>query len=138
MPKFLRENEYADFTDGNNTIFQPAYSTEKNTYEWFSQNHEHKAALVRFMGMQQVIRGKWLHGYPFERDTEAWDTERPVFVDIGGNVGHYCALFKKTFPRIPGQVFLQDLQETIAQALDTPGVKTISHDFFERQPIQGE
>ncbi|KAI8630255.1 S-adenosyl-L-methionine-dependent methyltransferase [Xylariaceae sp. FL1651] len=137
MPRFLHKNDYQDVTDGNATVFQTAYKTDKNTYEWFSQHPEHKAALVRFMAMEQAVRGSWLDEYPIKRDTQSWDPEMPVFVDVGGNVGHYCALFKKKYPEVPGRVILQDLPSTIAHALQTPGVETIGHNFFEYQQTKG-
>ncbi|KAI0438314.1 S-adenosyl-L-methionine-dependent methyltransferase [Xylaria telfairii] len=136
MPAFLGAHNYQDVTDGNSTVFQKAYRTDMDTYQWFSQHPEHKMALIRFMGMEQAIRGRWLREYPFESETKSWNPEAPVFVDIGGNVGHYCALFK-SLPSVPGRVILQDLPATIAQALPTPGVETVGHDFFKLQPVQG-
>lgn len=137
MPAFLRAYDYQDVTDGKATVFQAAYRTDMDTYQWFSQNPEHKTALIRFMGQEQAVRGLWISEYPFEHETKSWDPEAPVFVDIGGNVGYYCALFKKTLPDVPGRVILEDLPSTIDQALKTPGVETVGHDFFKPQPIRG-
>lgn len=137
MPAFLRNNKYQDVTDGKVTIFQPAYKTDLDTYTWFSQNPEHRGALIKYMGMEQTVRGRWLDEYPIERETQGWNPELPVFVDVGGNVGHYCALFKTRFPEVGGRVILQDLPSTLAHSLQTPGVETQGHDFFEPQPVKG-
>lgn len=137
MPAFLRKSNYQDVTDGKSTVFQPAYRTDLDTYTWFSQNPEHRVALIRYMGLEEKVRGRWLDEAPFERDTRHWDAGRPVFVDVGGNVGHYCAKFKERFPGVPGRVVLQDLPGTLAHALQTPGVEPLAHDFFEPQPIKG-
>ena len=75
--------------------------------------------------------------YPFDRETLGWDANEPVFVDVSGNVGHYCALFKARFPAVPGRVILQDLPSTLAHAVHTPGVEALGHYFFESQPIKG-
>ncbi|KAI3322972.1 S-adenosyl-L-methionine-dependent methyltransferase [Xylariaceae sp. AK1471] len=137
MPAFLRNNNFQDVTDGNATVFQPAYKTDLDTYTWFSHNPEHREALVKYMATEQNIRGRWLDEYPIERGTWSWDPEMPVFVDVGGNVGHYCALFKKNFPAVAGRVILQDLPSTLRHALQTPGVEILGHDFFKEQPIKG-
>lgn len=138
MPAFLRKTSYQDVTDAKATVFQPAYDTNLDTYAWFSENSENKAALIKYMGLEEKTRGRWLDRYPFERMTQDWDPRSPVFVDIGGNVGHYCAKFKERFPNIPGRVILQDLPSTLAHALHTPGVEALAHDFFEPQPVKGQ
>ncbi|KAK7739363.1 hypothetical protein SLS63_001706 [Diaporthe eres] len=136
MPAFLRRTSYQDVTDAKDTVFQPAYKTDLDTYSWFSQNLAHKVALIKYMGLEENTRGRWLDEYPFELVTQGWDPKSPVFVDIGGNVGHYCAKFKEHFPNVPGHVILQDLPSTLAHALHTPGVEALPHDFFEPQPIK--
>lgn len=138
MPAFLLNNNYQDVTDGEATVFQLAYKTDLDTYTWFSQNPKNLAALIKYMALEQNVRGHWLDDYPIERDTKGWDPDLPVFVDVGGNVGHYCAMFKNRFPDVPGRVILQDLPNTLTRALQTPGVEPLAHNFFEPQPVKGE
>ena len=140
MPAFLRKNNYQDVTDGKATVFQPAYNTELDTYTYFSQHPENLKALIKYMGLEQGVRGRWLKEYPFEKQTQGWNpnSEEALFVDIGGNVGHYCALFKSRFPNIPGRILLEDLPDTLTHALPTPGVEKLEHDFFQPQQIKGE
>ncbi|KAH8703677.1 S-adenosyl-L-methionine-dependent methyltransferase [Talaromyces proteolyticus] len=139
MPAFLRKNNYQDVTDGKATVFQPAYNTELDTYAYFSQHPENMQALIKYMGLEQGVRGRWLQEYPFEKQTQGWNPnpEEALFVDIGGNVGHYCALFKSRFSEIPGRILLEDLTDTLTHALPTPGVEKLGHDFFQPQPIKG-
>jgi demethylsterigmatocystin 6-O-methyltransferase len=137
MPTFLRANRYQDVTDGKNTVFQPAYNTDLDTYAWFSQNPLQMGALIKYMAMEQTVRGRWLDEYPIRDQMKGWNSELPAFVDIGGNVGHYCAMFKNNFPDVPGRVILQDLPDTLRHALKTPGVEAIGHDFFQPQPVKG-
>lgn len=136
MPAFLHSNHYDDVTDGTNTVFQKAYQTSLDTYSWFSEHPENKKALIDYMAMEQSVRSRWLEQYPFEREASNWKADRPVFVDIGGNVGVYCALFKNRCASIPGRVILQDLPSTLTHALSTPGVETMGHDFFKPQPVK--
>ncbi|KAL9625056.1 MAG: hypothetical protein Q9160_000785 [Pyrenula sp. 1 TL-2023] len=137
MPDFLRKNNYEDVTDGKATVFQTALQTDLGNYAWFSQHPEYRESLIKFMAIQQAVRDRWMDEYPIERDTQGLDPNAPLFVDIGGNVGHYCAKFKKVFPTVPGRVILQDLPSTLENALQTPGVEALAHDFFEPQPIKG-
>ncbi|KAF2173539.1 hypothetical protein M409DRAFT_61909 [Zasmidium cellare ATCC 36951] len=137
MPAFLSSKKYGDITDGKDTVFQPAYGTHLDTYSWFAQNEINKDALIKYMAMEQSVRGRWLDQYPFERESQGLDADKPVFVDVGGNVGHYCALFRTRFPNIPDRVILQDLQSTVAHAMQTPGVEVMGHDFFQDQPTKG-
>lgn len=138
LPAFLRTHNYSDVTSGTATVFQPAYHTDLDTYTWFSQHPEHRAALIKYMALEQPARSHWVSEYPFEQETVGWDPADPVFVDVGGNVGHYCALFKSRFPGIQGRVVLQDLPGTLAHALPTEGVESMEHDFFAAQPVKGE
>lgn len=138
LPAFLRKTNYQNVTDGTATVFQPAYHTDHDTYTWFSQNPIHRASLIRYMGLEEKNRGRWLELYPFERETQGWDAGEPVFVDMGGNVGYYCAKFKERFPMVPGRVILQDLPSTLAHALPTPGVEALGHDFFTPQDIKSK
>jgi hypothetical protein len=80
----------------------------------------------------------WLTVYPVAEQAKGCDPSRAVYVNIGGGVGHQCAQFKQRFPDIPGRVILQDMPHSIANALPTPGVENIVHDFFQPQPIKGE
>lgn len=138
MPAFLRKKKYPDITDGRATVFQAALQTDLGNYTWFSRHPEYRESLINFMAIQQTVRDRWMDEYPIERDTHDGDPALPLFVDIGGNVGHFCAKFKKVFPTVPGRVILQDLPSTLANALPTPGVEALAHDFFEPQPIRGE
>lgn len=79
----------------------------------------------------------WLSVYPIESETKGWNPELPVFVDIGGGIGHQCAELKGKYPKLPGKVVLQDLPHCIDHALPTPGVDNTVQNFFEPQPIKG-
>ncbi|KAI0411568.1 S-adenosyl-L-methionine-dependent methyltransferase [Xylaria grammica] len=136
IPEFLRKHNYQDVTDGRATVFHSAFKTDEELYEWFHQNPVHQESSFKFMALQKATRGVWFDKFPIPREARSWDPNMPVWVDIGGNVGHYCRLFKERFPEVPGRVILQDIPLTIEKALRTPGVENMSHDFFEEQPIK--
>ena len=80
----------------------------------------------------------FLDVFPFDKEIGIdSEPETPLFVDVGGSIGHQCAALKKKFPNIPGRVILQDLPPVIAQAIPTEGVELMVHDFMTEQPIKG-
>ena len=74
-----------------------------------------------------------------EEELRGWKPtpNNALYVNIGGGIGHQCAQFKARYPDLPGRIILQDLEHSIEQALKTPGVENMVHDFFEAQPVKG-
>jgi len=89
------------------------------------------------MAARRVKMTTWLSVFPIQEKAEHWHDDEPVFVDVGGGIGHQCAELKARYPGIKGRVILQDLPHSIEQALPTAGVEKMSHDFFLPQPIHG-
>ena len=71
--------------------------------------------------------------YPVEEETQGWDLNAPVLVDMTNWLGHMSNAFKQKFPKVPGQVILQDLP--ISLALPPRGVKRMIHDIFNPQTV---
>ncbi|OIW23060.1 O-methyltransferase [Coniochaeta ligniaria NRRL 30616] len=71
------------------------------------------------------------------------DSERPLFVDVGGGRGHAIKAIRAEYPGLPIERFvLQDRPEVIeaGEKLDDPdlrGVQRMVVDFHESQPLQG-
>ena len=63
--------------------------------------------------------------------------ETPLFVDVGGGVGHQCLALVTRFPSLKGRVILQDLPAVLARAAPLKGVDFMAHDFWTEQPVQG-
>jgi hypothetical protein len=120
------------------TVFQDAHNTTLHAFSWFSEHPENLTYFNNFMAFRREPELSWLTVYPItEEAKDCNDANRPVYVNIGGGIGHQCAQFKKAYPDIPGRVILQDMPHSIANALQTPGVENMAHDFFEPQPIRG-
>lgn len=75
--------------------------------------------------------------YPVVEETEGWNPKAPVFVDIGGGIGHQCVEFRKKYPKVPGRVILLDLSQPIDDARPAADVERHVYDFFEPQPFRG-
>ncbi|GAB1314336.1 hypothetical protein MFIFM68171_04546 [Madurella fahalii] len=136
--EFLKQNGYQNPTDETNTAFQMGWDTRKQPFEFMlelpgAMDHFHK-----YMALRRQVELSWLTVYPVREETAGLsDPERPLFVNVGGGIGHQCAQFREKYPDIPGRVILQDLPDTVAMALRTPGVENIAHDMFQPQPVKG-
>lgn len=133
----MRGVGYQNPEDELHTACQAAWKTDKHQFAWFSDNPENLKYFNDYMAYRRKPDTSWLSVYPVEEQTNGWDSERPVYVNIGGGIGHQCAQFKERYPRVPGRVILQDLPHSIANALPTPGVENMAHNFFELQPVKG-
>lgn len=81
----------------------------------------------------------WLDIYPILEQCKSFPKERPLFVDVGGGIGHQCVALLHEYPQLnePGRIILQDLAPTIAQTIPMKNVKVMEHDFFTPQVIKG-
>lgn len=43
-----------------------------------------------------------------EEFAQGADSTTPMFVDIGGELGHQCVSLRQRYPTLPGRVILQD------------------------------
>ncbi|KAF2651751.1 S-adenosyl-L-methionine-dependent methyltransferase [Lophiostoma macrostomum CBS 122681] len=137
LPTFLERTQYKNPRDEKHTVFQDAWSTKLHGFEWFSEHPKNLAYFNDFMASRRPSDLSWISVYPVTEEVKDCDPEQPLYVNIGGGVGHQCAQFKERYPDIPGRIVLQDLSHSIANALPTPGVENIVHNFFEPQPIKG-
>lgn len=137
LPSFLTRTEHKSPTDEMHTAFQDAWSTSLHAFPWFAGHPEHLAYFNDYMALRRQPELSWLAVYPVEEEAKGLDAGRPIYVNIGGGIGHQCAQFKEKYPSLPGRVILQDLPHSIAQALPTPGVENMAHDFFDAQPVKG-
>ncbi|KAI0543632.1 S-adenosyl-L-methionine-dependent methyltransferase [Xylaria curta] len=137
LPSFLKRTGYKDPTNELQTPFQDAWNTPLDAFSWFSEQPDHLAYFNDFMALRRQPETSWLSVYPVREKIKGSNPDRPVYVNIGGGIGHQCVQFKNAFPDIPGRVILQDLPHTISQALSHPEVENMACDFYQPQPITG-
>ncbi|KAI1744998.1 S-adenosyl-L-methionine-dependent methyltransferase [Xylaria scruposa] len=133
----LKNTGYSNPVDETHTAFHEARNTSLNPFARF----ENQPVLLNYFNQYMATRAQpedpWLQVYPVLKEAAGCLPERPLFVSISGGVGHQCAQFKERYPELSGRVIVQDLSYSIVEALPTPGVEAIVHDFFEPQPIKG-
>lgn len=139
LPTFLAETKYQNPTDALHCPFQPAHNTEGVPFEWALKHPRILEDANLWMTVQHEGSKVWLDEFPFEAEIgkESNDPDLPLFVDIGGGIGHQCQLLHERCASLPGRLILQDQGPVIAQALPMDGVEKMVHDFFTPQPVKG-
>ncbi|MCJ1332209.1 hypothetical protein MMC10_008901 [Thelotrema lepadinum] len=135
MPAFFEKHGYKDLTDSHDTIFNEAWSTKQDCFQWVASHPTKFENLNLYLASRRENQTTWVDLYPLS--TSDLSSERALFVDVGRSIGHSCAEFKAKYPDLPGRVILQDLQFSIEHALPTAGVEKMVHDFTTPQPIKG-
>lgn len=137
IPAFLKETNYRNPTDGMHTAFQYAWKTDLSIFGWF-QDHPFEAShFNNFMKAQRMSTPNCFSFFKLDEMCQGCSPDEPVFVDIGGGIGHQCAALLQKFPNLPGKVILQDLPAVTAEAKVPPRVQVMAHDFFTTQPVKG-
>lgn len=136
-PAFFAETKYRNPDNPARSPFQKGWNTEVPAFLWFGDHPELAGYFNAFMVAQRGEMPGWLTKYPIEEETKGWKAQEPVFVDIGGGMGHQCEDLKSKYPNLPGRIILQDLPHAIAAAPAKPGIEAQAHDFFTPQPVKG-
>ena len=81
----------------------------------------------------------WLDVYPLKDRVRGLNltADAPLFVDLGGGLGHQCIALRERFPELSGRVILQEIPATLPQAIAHDKVEHMAQDFFQPQPIKG-
>jgi len=143
FPKYLRENGYANPTDPNNSPWHVGHSTDMSPFAWLQKNPEHMGYFLPWMAGQREGLPIFLDVIDFREELAQGSTEStPLFVDVGGAMGHQCIALKQRCPTVPGRIILQELAHVIAQVKASPlpgfdGIEAQAYDFFTPQPIRG-
>ncbi|KAI9147620.1 S-adenosyl-L-methionine-dependent methyltransferase [Paramyrothecium foliicola] len=141
LPSYFLANTYQNPQSPTTTVFQQAFETSDPCFRYLgAKRHDLLDIFNKYMEKRRDAEISWLSVYPVAKHLVGDGVrERIAFVDVGGGVGHQCNYLLEKFPKLSGRVVLQDLPHTIKKVEDknTPGVKKMSHDFFEKQPVSG-
>lgn len=141
MSHYFRSNGWTTPADSTNCPYTFAHRTNgKESWEYMAQFPDRQQNSNRAM-MAQSFDTVWSIGlYPFADTlyTPPPNDSTTLVVDVGGGVGHTSRKIRELSAAIPGRIILQDRAEVIADALDTAGVETMTHDFFQPQPVKGQ
>ncbi|KAK7946091.1 O-methyl transferase B [Apiospora aurea] len=137
LPSFLQQTGYRNPNDPLHTVFQAAWNTPLHAFAWYKDHADELRFFNDYMALRRQPELSWLILYPVLQESKGLnDHSRALYVNMGGGIGHQCAQFRRKYPDIPGRVILQDLEHSILNALPTPGVENMVHNFFDPQPVK--
>ena len=138
LPSFLLDNGYQNITDKNHAVHQDAWKTSVDAFTWLSHHPTNFSDFNQYMARHRTTAPSWLSKYPLEAEIQERDPEKPLFVDVGGGIGHQCVELIARYPKLPGRIVLQDLAHCIEEALKSPGLDVMVHNMYDRQPLKGQ
>lgn len=91
-----------------------------------------------WMSVQRAGQKSWLDVFPLEnlRNCEG-NPDAPLFVDIGGGVGHQCLALQAQIPDEKRRIIVQDLPAVLARSEPTRGIEQVPFDLWTEQPVGG-
>ncbi|KAF2965716.1 hypothetical protein GQX73_g7861 [Xylaria multiplex] len=143
MPRFLRENKSATLADPAHIPWYQGQDTPDPIFKWINDRPEVLRNFMGWMAGQRDGLPTFLSVVDFEKEfASGTAASTPVFVDVGGSLGHQCIAVRRKHPDLVGRVVLQDLPSTIEKVRASPlpgfdSVEVMPHDFFTPQPLQG-
>ncbi|KAL2784396.1 S-adenosyl-L-methionine-dependent methyltransferase [Aspergillus keveii] len=146
LPAYLKETNYQNPGSAHNGLFQYAFGTDKESFDFFSSDKEHVQDFNTFMTIQRTQGQQWTEQFNIASrilDGVTIDPAVPLVVDIAGGVGQDLTLVKKTLPATittTGQLVLEDLPRAIDGVpadLHDPDFTYLRHDMFTPQPVNG-
>lgn len=96
-----------------------------------------KKAFHDFMEVQLASLPDFLTAFQFDKYVGQSTPETPIFVDVGGGIGHQAELIRKKYPHLQGRVILQDRPDVLAKAEAGDNVETMAYDYLTPQPVKG-
>lgn len=96
FPEYLEKIQYQIPTKIEDSAFSQGHGVKQGIFEWFAEHPDHAHEFNLFMTAQRFGDEFWLDGIPFESIVlDGADPEAPLFVDVGGGIGHQCEVRAK-------------------------------------------
>ena len=135
--EFFNMTGYSNPEDSAASPFQYAFGVPK--FQWLADNPEASDNFNRYMTGRREggTQGSWLDFYPVAHNlvNGAKVDDRSVFcVDVGGGKGHDMDQLHSRFHNLAGKLVLQDLEKVVGSS---PIFESMTHNFFQPQPIKG-
>jgi hypothetical protein len=145
LPEYLASISYrnpgADPSD--KSLFQFTNNTDLKFFQWMQVNPKQLAAFNASMAKSVATeRASTVKGfadiYPFQSVLGGGPQDEVVLVDVGGGHGQALEDIRKHLPGVKGKMVLEDLPETVKDAIPLDNVEVVPYDFFiAPQPVKG-
>ena len=137
LPAFFKEHGYKDVTNISKTPLAYAWGTDQPMFQWLQTKPDILKDFNALMKRLGPGRHSWLDVYPLEYTSQDLLPDQPLFLDVGGGLGHQAMRLAEQFPNLGGRVIVQDIQPSTV-ALKHEKVEFMHYDFFTPQLIKGE
>ena len=144
IPEYLRKTNHKNPSDPDFCPWHVGHKTEESPFHWLTTHPEHFGYFLGWMSAQRDGTPRFLDVFDFEKEVGfGTDEKAPVFVDVGGAMGHQCVLFKQRFPKLSSRIVLQEQAYVIKQVKTKPlpgfeGIEAQAYDFWNPQPLKGK
>ena len=129
FPGYLSQRQYQNPTDSNDTAFQKGQGITLPAFEWTMAQPYLTSLLMKFLSHQHRSYEFWSRDIDVRGLCKGSTVETPLFVDIGGGIGHQCVEFKKRYTDIPRRVILQDQPFVVENSNSCGGVEKMAFDL---------
>ncbi|KAL2847559.1 S-adenosyl-L-methionine-dependent methyltransferase [Aspergillus pseudoustus] len=146
LPAYLEETDYRNPASASNGIFQYAFGTDQESFDFFAADKEYTKDFNTFMTVQRTRGQQWTEQFNVASrilDGVTIDRTVPLVVDVAGGVGQDLTLIKNAFQHATptaGQLVLQELPHVIDNVpaeLHDPDFEYVKHNFLTPQPVKG-
>ncbi|KAJ9213428.1 hypothetical protein DTO166G4_4871 [Paecilomyces variotii] len=140
LPKYLAKISYREPTDANVNNYSDSDPDGLSFFGRLQRSPAYYETFTEFMRGWTAWKTPWTTVYNTDKLLEGANISAlsPLVVDVGGNTGIDLSYVLAKHPGLPaGSLVLQDLPEVIANVKVDERIKTMAHDFFLPQPVQG-
>ncbi|KAL4929443.1 S-adenosyl-L-methionine-dependent methyltransferase [Aspergillus undulatus] len=145
LPEYFKEIEYRNPSSNNKSPFQFQFETDLGLFEWMAEsNPEMMRDFSLFMTTNRSTGQPWTTHFDVKHRILGGvkvNVEAPLFVDIGGGIGHDLRLVKEELGHLTkGQLVVEDTPSIINSVPDSvydANFTYLAHDFFSPQPTKG-
>lgn len=148
LPAYLRENGFENPTNPEHCPWHIGHKTDLSPFPWLQANPQHLENFLPWMAHQRDGLPNFFDALDFSKEFlsgGAVDESTPIFIDVGGAMGHQCVALREQYPGLKGRIILQEQPYVIDQVkvsplpgFSTAGVEAEVYDMFTPQPIKGK
>ena len=139
LPQFLAKTGYRDPMDPDSSNFSDALG--KDFFGYLGTDVRYQKSFINgiMVGINSY-KMDWTDVFNSQTLMEGYESSSSTFlVDLGGGHGIDCMRALAKHPDLPaGALVLEDLEDVVALAKVDQRVKTLTHSFFDPQPISGK
>lgn len=139
MPEYLAQKGYKNPLDPSDGVFQFTKDFKGDMFHYYESHPVEGESFNHVMGGVMANQAGWVDIFPHQKILGSdMDSDSPLLVDVGGNIGHDMEKFRQIYPMTASRLYLEDRPEVVKHSKCPGTVNKIGYDFFTPQPIKGK